>query len=83
MTPVHGPVAVTAPLPLFPDDSKSVAMIRHSMNVVKKAVTVVNPRQIPVIACDQPNNSNGCGQKNMERSLLLLCLVVDTSRWHC
>ena len=54
VTPVHGPVAVTALLPLFPDDSKSVAMIRHSMNVVKKAVTVVNPRQIPVIACDQP-----------------------------
>ena len=54
MTLVHGPVAVTALLPLFPDDSKSVAMIRHSMNVVKKAVTVVNPRQFPVIACDQP-----------------------------
>ena len=52
--PVHGPTAVTALLPLFPDDSKSVAMILHSMNVVKKAVTVVNPRQIPVIACDQP-----------------------------
>ena len=24
------------------------------MNVVKKAVTVVNPAQVPVIACDQP-----------------------------
>ena len=54
VTPVHGPAAVTALLPLFPDDSKSVAMIRHSMNVVKKAVTVVNPGQIPVIACAQP-----------------------------
>ena len=53
-TPVHGPTAVTALFPLFPDDSKSVAMSRHSMNVVKKAVTVVNPRLIPVIACDQP-----------------------------
>ena len=29
-------------------------MICHSMNVVKKAVTVVNPAQVPVIACDQP-----------------------------
>ena len=37
-----------------PDDSKSVAMIRHSMNVVKKAVTIVNPGQTQVIACDQP-----------------------------
>ena len=24
------------------------------MNAVKKAVTVVNPAQVPVIACDQP-----------------------------
>ena len=53
-TPILGLTAVAALLPLFPDDSKSVAMIRHSMNVVKKAVTVVNPGQIPVIACDQP-----------------------------
>ena len=54
MTPVHGPAAVSALLPLFLDDLKSLAMICHSMNVVKKAVTVVNPVQIPVIACDQP-----------------------------
>ena len=53
-TPILGLTVVAALLPLFPDDSKSVAMIRHSMNVVKKAVTVVNPGQIPVIACDQP-----------------------------
>ena len=39
--PVHGPSAVTALLPLFPNNSKSVAMIRRTMNVVKKAVTVV------------------------------------------
>ena len=30
-TPVHGPAAVTALLPLFPDDSKSVAMILHRL----------------------------------------------------
>ena len=34
--------------------SKSVAMIRHSMGVVKKAVEVLKPGQTPVIACDQP-----------------------------
>ena len=34
--------------------SKSVAMTRHSMGVVKKAVEVLNPGQTPVIACDQP-----------------------------
>ena len=54
VTPVHGPAEVTALPPLFPDDLKSLAMICHSMNVLKKAVTVVNPGQIPVIACDQP-----------------------------
>ena len=54
VTPVHGPAEVTALLPLFPDDLKSLAMICHSMNVLKKAVTVVNPGQIPVIACHQP-----------------------------
>ena len=46
--------SLTALLPLFPDASKSVAMIRHSMNVVKKAVEVLNHGQVPVIACDQP-----------------------------
>ena len=40
-------------LPLFPDDSKSVAMIRHSMDMVKKAVQELNPTQVPVITLDQ------------------------------
>ena len=35
-------------LPLFQEEAKSVAMILHSMNTVKRSV------QIPVIACDQP-----------------------------
>lgn len=46
--------AITALLPLFPDDSKSVGMIRHSMDVIKKAVMEVNQGQIPVITVDQP-----------------------------
>lgn len=50
----HSPTTVSALLPLFPDESKSVAMIRHSMAVVRKAVEVLNPGQTPVIACDQP-----------------------------
>ena len=50
----HSPKTVSALLPLFPDDSKSVAMIRHSMDVAKKAIEVLNPGQTPVIACDQP-----------------------------
>ena len=35
-----------AMLPLFPDDSKSVSMIRHSMDMIKNAVQELNPGQI-------------------------------------
>ena len=45
---------ITALLPLFPDDSKSVAMIRHSMDVIRQAVILLNNNQIPVITLDQP-----------------------------
>ncbi len=31
-----------------------VAMIRHSMDVVKKAVDILNPGQVPIITADQP-----------------------------
>lgn len=48
------PPTITAMLPLFPDDSKSVAMIRHSMNMIKQAVHELNPGQVPVITLDQP-----------------------------
>lgn len=47
-------VAVSAMLPLFPDQAKSVAMIRHAMNVIKLSVDDLNPGQVPVIAVDQP-----------------------------
>ncbi len=29
-------------------------MIRHSMNIVKRAVKILNPGQVPVITGDQP-----------------------------
>ena len=38
----------TAMLPLFLDSAHTVAMIRHSMDVVKNAVEHVNPGQTPV-----------------------------------
>ena len=47
-------VDLTSLLPLFYDQAKSVAMIRHSMDVIKAAVNTVNPGQIPVITFDQP-----------------------------
>ncbi|XP_062605131.1 uncharacterized protein LOC134266937 [Saccostrea cucullata] len=47
-------VALNSLLPLFYDQAKSVAMIRHSMDVIKRAVDILNPGQIPVITLDQP-----------------------------
>ena len=44
----------TALLPLFLDSAHTVAMIRHSMDVVKNAVEHVNPGQTPVVTLDQP-----------------------------
>ncbi|CAB4011701.1 Hypothetical predicted protein [Paramuricea clavata] len=46
--------AVSALLPLFPDNAKSMAMIAHTMDVIKSCVHHLNPRQVPVIALDQP-----------------------------
>lgn len=47
-------VSLTSLLPLFYDQAKSVAMIRHSMDVVKQAVDILNPGQRPIITVDQP-----------------------------
>jgi len=47
-------VAISSLLPLFNEDSKSVAMLRHSMDVILSAVHVLNGDQSPVIAVDQP-----------------------------
>jgi len=33
---------------------QSVAMIRHGMDIVKKAVDTLNPGQVPIITADQP-----------------------------
>ena len=41
-------------LPLFYEDAKSVAMIRHGIDIVKNAVDNLNPGQVPVITADQP-----------------------------
>ena len=44
----------SALLPLFRESSKSAAMIRHGMDVIKKSVDFLNAGQTPVIAFDQP-----------------------------
>ena len=41
-------------LPLFCEDSKSVAILCHEMDIVKEAVDNLNPGQVPIITADQP-----------------------------
>jgi len=47
-------VCPTSLLPLFLESAHTVAMIRHSMDVVKNAVKRLNPVQTPVVTFDQP-----------------------------
>ncbi|KAJ8416192.1 hypothetical protein AAFF_G00382140 [Aldrovandia affinis] len=44
----------TALLPLFQESAHTVAMIKHSLDVVSKAVEHLNPGQSPVVTFDQP-----------------------------
>ena len=46
--------AIISLLPMFPENAHSLAMIAHSMCVIKAAVQDVSPFQTPVIALDQP-----------------------------
>ena len=48
------PISPTALLPMFHDSAHTVAMIRHSIDVVKTAVEHLNPGQAPVVTFDQP-----------------------------
>ena len=52
--PLPRTISPTALLPLFLDSAHTVAMIRHSMDVVKNAVEHVHPGQTPVVTLDQP-----------------------------
>ena len=45
--------AIYALLPLFDENAHTMAMIQHSMKIVKEGVAYVNPNQTPVIAMDQ------------------------------
>ena len=51
--PKLGP-SIGALLPLFQEQAKSAAMLKHSLNIIKSAVESLNPGQIPVVAFDQP-----------------------------
>ena len=47
-------VTQTSLLPLFYDEAHSIAMIRHAMDVIKRATEILNPGQVPIITVDQP-----------------------------
>jgi hypothetical protein len=47
-------ICPSALLPLFLESAHTVAMIKHSMDVIWNAVEHLNPGQTPVIAFDQP-----------------------------
>ena len=48
------PAVINALLPLLLENAHSVAMIKHSMDIVKTLVQYLNPGQILVLAADQP-----------------------------
>ena len=48
------PPALTALLPLFYEKAATPAMVKHGMDVLRQAITFLNPNQIPVITVDQP-----------------------------
>lgn len=62
-------------LPLLPDPSHSIAVVKHIINNVQKTITSLNPNQATVIAMDQPlyalgkifqwNNQEQFGEKDI------------------
>ena len=53
-TTVMEVICQSALLPLFHENAHTVAMIKHSMDVVRKAVQHLNIKQTPVVVFDQP-----------------------------
>jgi len=52
--PASRAICPTALLLLFLESTHTVAMIKHSMDVVRNAVEHLNPGQIPMVTFDQP-----------------------------
>ena len=51
---LHTFTFISSLLPSLSEGAKSVAMLRHSMNVIKKSIDFLNPGQISVITVNQP-----------------------------
>ena len=74
-------------LPLFTEDSKSVAKIMHAMRLIKQSINFLNPGQIPVVALDSHSTLfsekyNGHGQMNLGKIILLWFLADCILEWH-
>jgi hypothetical protein len=41
-------------MPILQEQAHSVVTIKHAMDKVKEVTSFLNPRQTPVMACDQP-----------------------------
>ena len=41
-------------LPLFQEDAATIAVVRHSLDVIKEVTELVHSGQAPVVAMDQP-----------------------------
>ena len=51
---IEDPPALSALLPLFYEKSATPAMIKHGLDIQRRAIKWINPGQIPVITFDQP-----------------------------
>ena len=45
---------ITSLLPLFKEDPRSLSMVRHGMDLVRRSTEFLNPGQTPVMDVDQP-----------------------------
>ena len=52
--PVMTPPEITALLSLLKDKADTSAMIKHAVDILRKATSFLNPGQIPIMACDCP-----------------------------
>ena len=83
--------SITSLLPLFTEESKSGARIRHSVDVIKKAVGHVNPGQTPVETFDQslfalPKQIQWCWHNRYgeEQFIIMLDgLHIEMALWRC
>ena len=46
--------SISSMLPLFKEDSHSVSLMTHAMQLIEKVTNFLNPGQTPVLVFDQP-----------------------------